>query len=79
MKQRDNLLYAINIKSCIVLTDVKGKFQLNRAQHSLKMNVSYIIQDLPIVSLCKFWFTVIGVTSSVSNRTIFSERDDTIF
>lgn len=60
--------YAVNINSYIVFTDVKGKSQLNQAQQSLKMNVSYIIQDLWIISLCKFWFTVISLTSSVSNR-----------
>jgi hypothetical protein len=48
------LPYAIYIKSYVVFTDVKGTFQLNQAQQSLKMNVSYIIQDLQIVSLCKF-------------------------
>lgn len=31
---------------------MKGKSQLNRAQQSLKMNASYIIQELRIVSLC---------------------------
>ena len=60
--------YTVNINSYIVFTDVKGKSQLNQAQQSLKMNVSYIIQDRQILSLCKFWFTVISLTSSVSNR-----------
>jgi len=63
-----------------MFTDVKDKFQLNQAQPSLRMNVSYIIQGLQMLSLCKCSFIVVIhiVASSISSRILQNERGVTL-